>query len=141
VERKIPGSEYTIDCTFSEGKVVEKVDKAGQPMEKTVELKGKVYLLDNNNLSLFAFLAAAMPREKGKTVGFKVFHVSSMQVLLMEFTVADRERITIGGKERECWRFDVVLAGMGLQLYVDDQGRLLRDVEQNGAMIVELMEN
>ncbi len=139
LEGQAGDTAYSIDCEFLEDKVVERVVQAGQPTERTIPLTEKIYLIDNNNMSLFAFLMAALPREKGRVTVFKVFHPSTMQLLPAQVTVRDRERITVNGQECKCWALDVSLAGTPLTMWVDDQGRLLKDVEAGGRMVVELM--
>jgi hypothetical protein len=142
LEYKIKGKagtvEYSIDCRFSKDQVVEKAVQSGTPIERTIKLTDKVYLIDNNNMSLFAFLLAGVPREKGKTVHFKVFHPSSMQLFPAQVTVKDREKITIDGKKYDSWPLDIVLAGVTLHMWVDEKGRVIRDSERNGAVIINL---
>ncbi|NIM79629.1 MAG: hypothetical protein GTO20_12620 [Candidatus Aminicenantes bacterium] len=133
--------EYSIDCRFSQDQIVEKVVKSGTPIERTIKLTDKVYLIDNNNMSLFAFLLAGVPREKGKTVHFKIFHPSSMQLLPVQVTVKDQEQITINGKVYKSWPLDIIMAGVNLKMWVDETGRLLRDSERNGAIVIDLLEN
>lgn len=132
--------EYSIDCRFSKDQVVEKVVKSGTPIERTIKLTGKVYLIDNNNMSLFAFLLAGVPREKGTIVKFKIFHPSSMQLLPAQVTVKDREQITINDNVYKSWPMDIVMAGVTIKVWVDETGRLLRDSERNGAIVIDLVD-
>lgn len=141
LEGNVGAVEYTIHCAFSDDKVVEKAVQAGQPIERTVPLTDRVYLIDNNNMSLFAFLMAAVPRVDGQAVSFKVFHPTSMQVLPVQFTVSGKEPITLNGKQYDAWVFDGALAGARIKMWVDEQGRLLRDEEAGGRMIIELIED
>ena len=76
----------------------------------------------------------------GVTVAFKIFHPSSMQVLPMQVTVKEKEKITYQEREEECWFFDLNMAGTKITIYVDDRGRVLKDLEQKGAMVIELVE-
>jgi hypothetical protein len=133
--------EYSIDCRFSKDQIVEKVVKSGTPIERTIKLTDKVYLIDNNNMSLFAFLLAGVPREKGKIIKFKIFHPSSMQLLPAQVTVKDQEQITINGKMYKSWPLDIVMAGVTLKMWVDETGHLLRDSERNGAIVIDLIED
>jgi hypothetical protein len=140
VKGKAGTLEYSIDCQFSKDQVVEKVVKSGTPIERTIKLTDNVYLIDNNNLSLFAFLLAGVPREKDSAVSFKIFHPSSMQALPAQVTVRDRETIIINGKEYKSWPLDIVLAGMPVKMWVDEKGRLLRNEEKGGRLLIELVE-
>lgn len=145
LEYKVKGKagtiEYSIDCRFSKDQIVEKVVKSGTPIERTIKLTDKVYLIDNNNMSLFAFLLAGIPREKGKIINFKIFHPSSMQLLPAQVTVKDQEQITINGNVYKSWPLDIIMAGVTLKMWVDETGRLLRDSERNGAIVIDLLEN
>jgi hypothetical protein len=140
VQGKMGAAEYTIDCAFENGKVTEKVVQAGKPVTRTIELPQTVYLLDNNNLSFFAFLLTAVPRTEGATLSFQVFHPSSMQLLPMQVEVRAKEKVGIQDREVECHPFDITLAGTKILMYLDEKGRVLKDVEADGAMIVELTE-
>jgi hypothetical protein len=130
--------DYTIDCRFGADEVVEKAVQAGRPVERTVELPGEVYLLDNNNFSGYALLLSAMPLEEGATVAFQCFHPTSMQLLPVEITVGAKETIELGGEPYECTRCKLVIAGTPLELWVDARGRLLRETEGGGRLVVEL---
>ncbi len=131
--------EYSYDCEFSEGRVVEKAMRAGKPVEKTIPLDEKIYLIDNNNLSFFAFLLTTIPLDEGETRAFKIFHPMIMQVLPVQVAVKGTETIAWCGKEVECRFFEVNLAGSPLKMWVDREGRLLKESESNGALVVELV--
>lgn len=133
------GTEITVDVAFSDCKVDLKIVQGGNPVEKTVEIDDKVYLISNNSVSLLAFLAFTMPREEGQVASFKVFHPSSMQVLPGQVTVKGAESIDWNGNKVECSVLDLSLAGTPLKMYVDERGVLLRQTEQGGAVVIDLM--
>lgn len=139
VKGQASAMEYSIDCEFSKDQVTEKVVKAGTPIERTIPLTEKIYLIDNNNLSLFAFLLSGVNREQGSSAAFKVFHPSSMQVLSAQISVTGREQITVDDKQHDTWALDVSLAGNTLHMWIDEDGRLLKDQEGGGRMVVELI--
>jgi hypothetical protein len=135
------GAGFTLECVFEDGKVSEKiVQGGGEPIEKTIDLPGKVHLIANNNVSLLAFLALTAPKKEGEVCAFKVYHPSSMQVLPGQVTVKGRETITWAGSDVECRLLDLSLAGTPIQMWVDDEGFLLRETEQNGTLVMELAE-
>jgi hypothetical protein len=131
--------DYTIECAFSEGEVVEKVVKAGQPIEKTIPLTDKTYLIDNNNGSILAFLALTAPEKEGGTFAFKAFHPPSMTIIPAQVTVKGLETITSRGREVECRHLVYSVAGTKIEMWIDGEGRLLREAEAGGAMVLELM--
>ena len=139
LDGKIPKVEYSLQCEFFEDKVIEKAVNNGKPVERSIPLKEKVYLVDNNNMSLFAFLLVSVPREKGVVTALKVFHPSSMQLLALQFTSLGKEKTIFAGEEKECWAFDVSFAGTPLKFYVDEKGRLIKDVEAGGRLVIELV--
>lgn len=139
-EGKVRGTtDFFVRCTFSEGEVVEKAKQGEREFDRTVELPDPCYLVDNNQLSLFAFLLAGVPRQEGFSKTIKVFHPSSMRVLVMKITVKGKEEIELSGKRASCTAVDILLAGTPISMWVDDQGRLVRDVEAGGKMVVELV--
>jgi transglutaminase-like putative cysteine protease len=135
---KARGEAFAIDCRFSEGQVVEKVVKGENTFERTVELPENVFLIMNNCMGLLAFLAAAAPREEGQTCAFKFFHANTMQVLAAQVTPKGKETITWGGREVECRKLDFSLAGTPITMWVDEDGRLIRESEGGGALVMEL---
>ncbi len=136
---KVGTVEYSVDCAFSADTVQVKVVQTGRPdVQQTIALPETVYLLDNNNFSGYAFLLAAAPLRSGASFSFKAFHPSSMQLLPVQVTVSGREAIEVSGETHECWVCDLVIAGTPLKLWVDDQGRVLRESEGGGRLIVEL---
>lgn len=122
--------EYSIDCEFGEEKVVEKATQAGKAYERTIELPKPVWFLENNHFAGYALLLAAVPRTAGAELSFKVFHPTSMQLLPVQ--------IRVGEVEPQGRRVDLNIAGTALQLWVDADGRLVRDEEAGGRMVVEL---
>jgi hypothetical protein len=131
--------EYTVDCEFTDGKVIEKVVRAGQETERTIDLPDEVFLVDNNQFAGYALLLAATPLEEGTVVTFKVFHPSSMQVLPVQITVGGMEVIEREGEKTNCRRCDLVIAGTPLQLWLDDEGRIVRESEGGGKLVLDLM--
>lgn len=138
LEGKSGSIEYSVDCTFEPGRVVEKAVQAGKPIERTVELPEEVWLLDNNHLSGYALLLSAVPLEEGAVIALKVFHPSSMQLLPVEITVGALESIALAGGTHEGRKVTLVSAGTPLETWVDAGGRLLRESEGGGRLVVEL---
>jgi len=118
--------------------VVEKIVQGGNPVERTIELPGRVYLLFNNHVGLLTFLAAAAPVEEGEARTFKIFHPNSMQVLPAQVTAKGLEKIDWGGKALECRLLQFSLAGTQIMMWVDGEGRLIRESEAGGALVMEL---
>lgn len=140
-EGKVRTTEYTIDCAFSKGQVVEKAVQGDRPIERTIKLEGDVYLLDNNNFSLYAFLVSGLPFDSGTTVTIDVFHPSAMQVFPTQITVTGNEELTVAGKKIPCRKCKVVLAGTTLELWVDEKGRIVKETEADGKLVVALKES
>jgi len=78
---------------------------------------------------------------KGARQRFPRQRFPSMQLLPAQVTVKDREPITVNGKVYKSWSLDIVMAGITIKMWVDETGRLLRDSERNGAVLVDLVEN
>ncbi|BBM81999.1 transglutaminase-like domain-containing protein [Candidatus Uabimicrobium amorphum] len=138
LEGKTPQFAYTLDCAFSKDKVVEKVIKGMWPVTKTVPLQGDHYLFDNSNLGTLAMIVTKIPRKEGEKAVVKIFHPSSIRVLTLQIEVGKQQNITVNGKEYSCWMVDISLAGMPLKVWVDDTGRILRETENAGNLVIEL---
>ncbi len=130
--------EYSIDCAFDADQVVEKATQGAQEFEKTIPLPEEVYLLENNNFGGYALLLPAVPRVAGTKLSFKVFLPSLMQLLPVQIRVGEVETIEVGGVERQGRRNDLNIAGTPLTLWVDEKGRILREEEAGGRMVLEL---
>jgi|GEM_PF-1274350 len=139
VDADAQGKTVTIECVFTEGKVVEKIVQGQKPVEQTVDLTEKVRLISNNNVSLLAFLALSAPKEEGKVRSFTAFHPPSMQVFPGQVTNKGTEVITCGGREVECSLLDFSLVGTPIQIWIDSSGLLIREEEQGGAVKTELV--
>lgn len=132
------GAEFSMDCLFFDGKVEEKVVQGEKNVERTVELSDRVFLISNNCVGVLAFLAAAAPADEGAVRTFKFYHPSSMQVLPAQVTVKESEAIEWGEQEIECRILEFSLAGTLITMWVDDSGRLIRESEAGGSMVMEL---
>ena len=132
------GAKVAIDCKFEPGKVEVTVDQGDQHVERSVELPEGVRLIDNNNLGLMSLLLVDAPEKEGETRAFKVFHPSSTQLLSGEMTNKGLETIDWNGSQVLAQHIEMTLAGTPLQFWLDEQGRLLRNSQGGGAVVVEL---
>ena len=129
--------EYDRRCLFNEGKVTHTGSTRGKKVEQTTPLKDFTYLMDNNNFSFLAFLLGGLPREEGKVWRIKIYHPSSMQLLDGRITMEGMEKIESGGETLEGRRCSFVIAGTVLTFWLDGDGRILREEEQAGRLVVE----
>ena len=132
------GATITIDCKFEPEKVEVTVDQGGQHIERSVELPEGVRLIDNNNLGLMSLLLIDAPEKEGETRAFKVFHPSSTQLLSGEMTNEGQETIEWNGSAVQTLHIKMNLAGTPLQFWLDEQGRLLRNSQGGGSVVIEL---
>ncbi|MEW6744860.1 MAG: transglutaminase domain-containing protein [Planctomycetota bacterium] len=137
-EGKVRGVDFSLEATFDEAEVRGKVMQGGQTSDHAVALPEQVYLMANNNVSLLAFIALASPHEEGETRVFKAFHPQSMQVIPCQVTVKGRETITWKGSEVECRILEASLSGTPVRMWLDEEGWMLRESEQDGALVMEL---
>lgn len=133
---KVGDTEYSVNCTFTEEEVQLKIDRSGGTFDYSVPVPESCMLIDNNNLSLFAFLMAGVALDLGKTQKFDAFHVSSSQVMPVTLTPERRETILFDGEEIECTVCSLSLDGYPLKIWLDDQRRILKETEQNGRLVV-----
>ena len=141
ISGKAGATSYSIDCRFSGGTVKVEASQSGNPFSRSLDINEDTRLLDNNNLSLFAFLLASVNREAGQTASYSVFHPTSLRIFSIDINVRKRETINLAEREIFAWRFEISMAGTPLTMWLDDGGRLLRDEESGGRMVVELIEN
>jgi len=140
VEGKTKDKQYSSDCRFSENEVVQKIVHNGVTVaEETTELSGKICLASNNCVGLLACLAAVAPTEEGATRTFKFYHPATMRVYPAQLTVKGEETIDRAGGRIACRVIVVSLAGTEITMWVDLEGRLIRESESGGALQTELI--
>lgn len=135
-------TRYSLKCAFSEKEAAVDAHRLGRDFNETVSLPEKVFLVDDNNVSVFALLALAAPREEGAICVFKAFHPTKIEVLSCRLTVKGEETISWNGGDVVCRRLDLELGesdSRSIKLWIDAEGRLLRQTEQGGLMVMELV--
>ncbi len=68
-----------IECSFEQGKVIEKVESAGVSEEKEIPIPEDTYLLDSNMFHHYAFLFRTLTPQKGKEVAVSLFMPQAME--------------------------------------------------------------
>ena len=129
----VPGREVTIKCTFSGGSVKEEIGGA-QQMTREVKLPAGAFCFDNNLTSSFAVICSQLTLEPGKAVTVQTFHPPSLQVIPITITPKAPAKISIGGKEIECYECDV--APIRNTFWISRDGRLLRATQ--GGLSIEV---
>ncbi len=140
LDGKVGEVEYSIRCDFAGGKVKEKAVQEGKPFERTVDLPEGAILLDNNNFSLFALFIAGLALDEGEARVFKAFHPTSMQVLVVQAELKGRETVSLEGRDHQCRIVEILLAGTPLKMWIDENGRIIKESENSGRMNVTLEE-
>lgn len=136
--RKVP---YTMECAFSGKDVTVKAHRLGHDMNKTIPLPDRCYFVDDNNVGIFAILALAAPKQKGAICEFKAYHPTRVEIVSCRLEVKGAETIKWGGRDVECRRIDMVIDGpmkRETTMWLDAEGRLLRQSEQGGMLVMEL---
>ncbi len=125
--------EYSVECDFLVDKVHIRLNNDGETQNIATPWREPAFLTDNNNLSLFAFLFSSLPIEVGEMQSFKIFHVTSRGTFPSAITVKKR----MPG----CWVCDLKLYGVAIELWIDDLGRVVKQTESGGRLVIELVEN
>ncbi len=138
---------FEMTCTFSwpagegAGKVheVAKRSDRDEPLERDIELPAGTWILPNNNFGLLSLLFASAPAEEGTGRTVPVFSPNIARVLTGDLRSGPRETIEWNGRHVEARRVTLVVAGMEILGWLDEDGRLLRSSQQRGAVVVELV--
>jgi len=116
---EVPARTVRYERSESEVSIVTSTDD-----EATVELKPGTLLYDNYQPAWLRQLAAAYDREAG---GEQIFPLLFTQGVVFEVTaerLESRER-TVTGRDLVFERFDVMLVDVAVELWVDDEGRVV----------------
>jgi transglutaminase-like putative cysteine protease len=125
--------KYSIECDFLTDRVHYRLTNDGEPQNIASPWKEAAFLVDNNNLSLFAFLFSSLPIEVDRKQAFNAFHVTSRGAFPSSITVKKR----MPG----CWVCSLKLFGIAIELWIDDQGRVVKQTESDGRLVIELVED
>lgn len=96
---------------------------------------------ENNKLGQLALLINIALRKlgPGKPIAVKAFHINTMKVMELKLTPSEVEDIKLGGKTIRAYKTQVVIAGQPIgNFWITPDGKLVRDVEKNGRLIIEL---
>ncbi|MDQ7780935.1 MAG: transglutaminase-like domain-containing protein [Planctomycetota bacterium] len=131
------GKDVEIDCAFGEKSVAVVITQGDVKTERTVQLPEDCLLFDNNNLGHFAMLISRFELKDGAEFTVKAFHPSSMSVLPLVVKVGKAQKLVVRGKEHEAFETEILIAGTKLNMFYTKQGMLVKDMEQNGKVVVE----
>ena len=132
------GTDYAIECAFTDGEVRASVRKGEMTFERKIPLSGDVLLFDNNHLGLLSLLLSRFELKEGAAFRVKAFHPSSLSVLPFDIAVGKKAKITVAGKERETLEVTLSIAATRLTLFVTADGLIVRDEEAGGKLVVDL---
>ncbi len=141
-ETRASGTRYEVKCAFGDKEVAIDAHRLGYPMKKIMPLPEKIYFVDDNNVSAFAFLALSAPKEEGAICDFKAFHATKIEIFPCRLTVKGMETISWNGRDVACRRLDIVVGesnSRSIEMWIDSEGRLLRQAEQGGLSVMELV--
>jgi hypothetical protein len=95
---------------------------AGQTEAQHLNLKGPIYM----PMTARSRLASA-GLEQGRKVTLDVFDPSAMSGHPMELVVEGREPLSVDGKTRDAWLVHESFRGMTSKVWLDDEGRTLKE--------------
>ena len=138
---------FEMSCAFTwpgdgkPGKVHEVAKRSDreEPLERDVELPAGAWILPNNNFGLLSLLFASAPAEEGTSRTVPLFSPNLARVLTGDLRGGPRETIEWNGKRVETRKVTLVLAGIEIEAWLDDAGRMLRSSQQQGTVVAELV--
>jgi len=141
-DMKAAGTEYSLDCTFSDNDVTERVVRGDMDFTKTIKLsegrsKGNVlrpYCFDNNLLGSWALLCTQLPYKIGEKINFTTYHPSSMQQIPITFNVKRMTAVKYGGTDVES--FECYAEQIKNTFWVTKDGKFIK--AQQGGLVMEL---
>jgi len=125
---------------FIKDSVTYNIKRNGEEFSKeTIELPPLITCFDNNMVDQLSIILSKIPWRRTKEAEIKSFHFSSNRVVDIRLERVGEEKIVVSSKPFRCYRirFSIVDIPIG-EFWIDMDGRLLREVEKNGALIVEL---
>jgi hypothetical protein len=139
VERNAGGAQETIDVAIADGAAVftRKSDEGDR--EHSEKTDPSVFVLHNNNTLHFALAVDRIGTlVEGAEHRVRMLHTEQRTVFPMVLEVGGRERIEIGDATVDARVVDADLVGLSIQLLVDDEGRVLRFVQKQQDVRIEL---
>jgi transglutaminase-like putative cysteine protease len=131
--------QSTIDVTLADGKAICVRQSLEGERNDTVTVDPSVFVLHNNCMPHFLLpVCRHWPLPDGAEVRVRMFHTEQRSVFMLTLRGSGTETIKLGGEQVTARVVRAELAGLSITLHVDDEGRLLRYHQQQGAVTVEL---
>lgn len=128
------GTEYSLDCTFSDDGVTERVVKGAMDFTQTIKLPKDTYCFDNNLLGSWALLCTQLPYKVGDKINFTTYHPSSMQQIPITFNVKRMTTVKLGNTDVES--FECYAEQIKNTFWVSKDGKFIK--AQQGGLVMEL---
>lgn len=140
-ERTEGTQQSTFDVAMVDGKAVcTKTSIDGERTDR-VAADASLFPLHNNCSAHFLLpLSRYWPLPEGAEVKLRVFHTEQRSPFALTMRGGGSEAITIGGTEVQARIVQLEIAGLGITLHVDGQGRMLRFHQKQGGVTIELQQ-
>jgi transglutaminase-like putative cysteine protease len=125
-----------IDGEIMGRKLVLKIHSAGVVTERTVPFEYIPFL--SNNLRPFLVQRGL---EADKRYRVSIFDPSTMSLSKVNVMVVGRERITLGGDDLLAHRLKLSYRGMGVSIWLDDEGSVIKEESPMGLILVTVRSN
>lgn len=138
-EQAVAGQSSTIDIAMADGKVTIKQKSKEVDKSNSMDVDPAMFVLHNNCTAHFLVAVnRAGPFTEGGEYKVRFLHSTSQALLSMTMTAKGLEEIAIGDRKVQARAIACVLAGLAIELHVDDQGRILRYHQTRGDVTIEL---
>ncbi len=101
VDALVNSEKQTIECTFSEGKVLDVVTVGDKTYEEEVSLEENTYVMHSNVIGLWALVYRSLQLEVGQVYKVPVFFSENFSKYVVDIEVLRTETITVAGKSYE----------------------------------------
>ncbi|MGD2247764.1 MAG: transglutaminase domain-containing protein [Candidatus Methanofastidiosia archaeon] len=139
VDALVNDEKQTIECTFTEDKVLDTVTVGSKTYEEEVTLEEGTYLMQSNVIGLWALVYRTLELETGKTYKVPVFFSENFSKYVVEINVLRTETITVAGKTYDVFVCDVPF--FKEVDYVTQDGLLVKVDLPSQNVFIELMES
>ena len=131
---------FKMEYGFSPGLVTYDLQRDGKDFQSdSMELPAGVTCFDNNMMDQLSILFSKVPWRRTEEIDVQSFHFSSNRVLNIKLKKVAHEKTMVNSKFFKCYKIQFIIEDIPIgEFWIDPDGRLLREVEKRGALIIEL---
>ena len=137
-ERESDGKKTTFGVRVDGNKAIVTQQEGDDERRAEVDVEPDVFMLHNNSIALCALIAARLGElAEGAEAKVKVVHCEARSAMAFQLRGGAATSLPIGGVSTPVRAVTMTLAGITIEIHVDERGRLVRYYQERGDLTVE----